>query len=70
MEAAGYTNLLDFRFSQHPECRKCGGRRVQVAQFGMPVNPDVYLDTSPWIDWRGCVNDGGKWTCTDCGYQW
>lgn len=70
MEAAGYTNLLDFRFSQHPECRKCGGRRVQVAQFGMPVNPDVYWDTSPWIDWRGCVNDGGKWTCTDCGYQW
>jgi hypothetical protein len=70
MEAAGYTNLLDFRFAQHPECRKCGGRRVQAVQFGMPVDEHAYRDVSPWVDRRGCGNDGTEWACTHCGYQW
>jgi len=34
-----YTSLLDFRFSQHPKCPRCGAQRTQSASFGEPSTP-------------------------------
>ena len=70
MDEDGYTSLLGFRFSQHPKCPKCGAQQARAAQFGMPVNQDVYTDTPPWVDWQGCCNDGHKWTCAVCTHEW
>ena len=36
MHEGGYNTLLDFRFSQHPKCPRCGAERTQSALFGMP----------------------------------
>lgn len=70
MDADGYTSLIDFRFSQHAKCPRCGAAKTQAAQFGMPASRDAYLDTPPWVDRRGCVDNGDNWTCTMCTYEW
>ena len=70
MDEDGHTSLIDFRFSQHAKCPSCGAVKAKALQFGMPVSRDVYRDTPPWIDWRGCCPSGNNWTCTVCTYAW
>jgi hypothetical protein len=62
----GYSSLLDFRFSQHPTCPKCGTQRAQRALFGHPTTFDI----PPWLDMRGCCRTPDDWTCTMCAHQW
>jgi hypothetical protein len=45
--------MLDFRFSQHPKCPRCGAQRTQSALFGMPATNDI----PPWLAIRGCLQD-------------
>ena len=66
MRDGGYTSLLDFRFSQHPACPRCGGERTQRALFGMPSTFDI----PPWLDMRGCCRTPDDWTCTMCAHKW
>jgi hypothetical protein len=66
MDDGGYTSLLDFRFSQHPKCPKCGAERTQRALFGHPSTFDI----PPWLDMRGCCRTPDDWTCTMCTHQW
>ena len=66
MRDDGYTTLLDFRFSQHPKCPRCGAQRTQSALFGMPATRDI----PPWLDMRGCCRTPDFWTCTACAYKW
>lgn len=66
MREGGYTNLLDFRFSQHPKCPACGAGRTQRALFGMLVTRDI----PPWLDARGCCVTDDIWTCTECTCTW
>lgn len=66
MRDGGYTNLLDFRFSQHPKCLACGAGRTQRALFGMLMTRDI----PPWLDARGCVRTEDNWTCTECTRTW
>ena len=70
MHEGGFTNLLDFRFSQNPKCPNCGAERTQSAAFGMPVSEAVYRDVPPWIDRRGCVRTNDIWTCAACTHTW
>lgn len=69
-EEDGYARLVDFRFSQHPRCPRCGAVKTQVLQFGMPVSREVYADTPPWVSWSGCVNRGERYTCAVCSHTW
>jgi hypothetical protein len=66
MRDDGHTTLLDFRFSQHPRCPRCGVQRTQRALFGEPAT----IDVPPWIDMRGCCVTPDFWTCTACAYKW
>jgi hypothetical protein len=66
MHEGGYNTLLDFRFSQHPKCPRCGAERTQSALFGMPSTFDI----PPWRDMRGCCRTQDDWTCTKCAHQW
>jgi hypothetical protein len=70
MHDGGYRSLVDFRFSQHPKCPRCGAERTQTAMFGMPVSEAVYRGAPPWIDWRGCCKTDDIWTCTSCAHTW
>jgi hypothetical protein len=66
MRENGFTNLLDFRFSQHPKCLACGAGRTQRALFGMLMHRDI----PPWLDARGCCVTDDIWTCTECTNTW
>jgi hypothetical protein len=68
MQDRGFNSLLDFRFSHHPKCPRCGAERTQRAKFGMPASEDAYRNAPPWIDWRGCCRTDDIWTCTACGH--
>lgn len=62
----GCSNLLDFRFAQHPKCLACGAARTQRALFGMLMTRDI----PPWLDPRGCCVTDDIWTCTECTRTW
>jgi hypothetical protein len=67
MRDNGFHSVVDYRFSQHPVCPQCGGRRTQRAMFGLlPYDAVV----PPWRDARGCCVTGDIWTCTLCAHQW
>jgi hypothetical protein len=66
MRDDGHTSLLDYRFSQHPKCPRCGAQRTQSALFGMPATNDI----PPWRDMRGCCRTPDFWTCTACAHKW
>lgn len=66
MHAGGFDTFLDYRFSRHPACPVCGGRRTQRAIFG--YLPDY--EFAPWEDGRGCCVDHDIWTCTLCAWTW
>jgi hypothetical protein len=70
MNADGYTSLIDCRFSQHAKCPRCGVAKTQAVHAGMPISGNVYRDTPPWIEWRGCCDEGDTWTCTVCAHRW
>lgn len=67
MVDGGFGNFLDYRFSRHPRCPQCGGKRTQTASFGMPV---FRMDDLPWLDRRGCCVTTDVWTCGICSHQW
>ncbi|MGV0833956.1 hypothetical protein [Mycolicibacterium thermoresistibile] len=69
MNVDGHTRLLDFRFSQHPKCPRCGAQRTQRAVFGEP-SPRGLDDLPPWRESRGCIVTNDIWTCTMCLYRW
>ncbi len=69
MEGA-YSSLLDFRFSQHPQCPRCGAQHAQRAIFGMPASEAAHRDAPPWVDWRGCCRTKEIWTCAMCTHTW
>ncbi|MBP1819277.1 hypothetical protein [Mycobacterium sp. OAE908] len=66
MQNDGHNGLLDFRFSQHPRCPRCGAQRTQRGLFGEPSTQ--YLP--PWRNIRGCCVNPEPWTCAACAYQW
>ncbi|AEV71513.1 hypothetical protein MycrhN_0883 [Mycolicibacterium rhodesiae NBB3] len=62
-----FDTFLDYRFSRHPACPRCGERRSQRALFGM-LPFDVRIE--PWRDARGCCVTADNWTCARCGHRW
>jgi hypothetical protein len=70
MDEDGYASLIDFRFSQHARCPRCGAAKTQILQFGMPISREAHLDTPPWVSWRGCVTRGERWACSMCAHTW
>lgn len=67
MRDGGFQTFLDYRFSRHPACPSCGGRRTQRAMFGMLSSSSVI---TPWRDARGCCVTDQSWTCALCFRQW
>lgn len=63
----GFETLIDYAFSRHPPCPRCGARRTQEGLFGMLVYGTI---VAPWQDERGCCVSEDIWTCTQCDHQW
>lgn len=67
MQAGGFTSFLDFRFAEHPQCPRCGGRRSTLIGYGEPVDPQSW---EPWVSIGGCCVQPEEWDCTLCDHQW
>ncbi len=63
----GFETFLDYRFSRHPKCPRCGARRTQRAVFGMLLSDTVL---APWYAARGCCVTESIWSCSQCGHDW
>lgn len=67
MTDQGFTNFLDYRFSRHPRCPRCHGRRTANAWYGMPAFPMRY---TPWEAPQGCCVMPTDWVCRLCKHEW
>jgi len=67
MREGGFETFLDYRFSRHPACPRCGQRRARRAVFGMLSS---FTGIGPWHDARGCCDTPDNWTCAMCGHRW
>jgi hypothetical protein len=67
MRDNGFESFLDYRFSRHPVCPRCGGRQTQSALFGLLP---FHVSVPPWRDARGCCVTEDNWTCTLCMHLW
>jgi len=68
MRRQGQTSFLDFIFSLHPRCPRCGAQQAMSAMYGMPAGPVE----EPWIAALGCVitEPRAEWCCGQCGHRW
>ncbi|PBC36463.1 alkylphosphonate uptake protein [Rhodococcus sp. ACS1] len=69
MTEGGFSTFLDYRFSFHPSCPRCGASQTRSASIGMP-NPGEPVP--PWTVPLGCVvtDPVPEWICGGCGYRW
>lgn len=70
MSAGGFTNYLDFRFSENPPCPRCSFRR-SVGYFSQPYVTDVPQIESPWEFYSEPYrhwDNRGYWLCHHCHF--
>lgn len=66
MQAGGFENFLDYKFSLHPRCPVCSAQRTKSTMYGMPAGPVE----EPWIATMSCCVEPFQWCCGGCDYQW